>query len=74
MAVLAPRILLNNVDLPTFGRPMMATSGIGAAELNGRVLVFVGESRIFFIGLRPYHMNFGKHNRPQVHFMNYEAI
>jgi hypothetical protein len=27
MAVLAPRILLNRVDLPTFGRPIMATNG-----------------------------------------------
>ncbi|SLM47044.1 protein of unknown function [Nitrospira japonica] len=29
MAVRLPRIRLKSVDLPTFGRPMMATSGIG---------------------------------------------
>ena len=53
---------------------MMATSGIGASELNGRLLVLVGESRSFFMNARPYHMNFGKHNRPQVHFADDEAI
>ncbi len=30
MAVLVPSILLNSVDFPTFGRPMMVTVGSDA--------------------------------------------
>ncbi len=35
MAIFAPKILLNSVDFPTLGRPMMATRGGDPLSIEG---------------------------------------
>jgi hypothetical protein len=55
--------LLNSVDFPTFGRPMIATSGIGASDVKGSAFAVVAESRFCFMGRGgPYHRDFHKDN------------